>query len=234
MINFSKRSYQKELLDGDAIAPEDLFRNLQELNFINHWLGGHAITIAGFAAFTQKGNTINSLAEIGCGGGDNLKAIIKHHQKRNVSTLNTIGIDMKADCIAYASEQLKKYSATWICSDYQLVNWVYDAKPDIIFSSLFCHHFTEEELVQQLRWMHSESKFGFFINDLQRHPLAYYSIKWLTKLFSQSYLVKNDAPLSVLRGFTKKEWTAFLNKAGIKNYTIQWKWAFRYLIIVHK
>ena len=83
-------------------------------------------------------------------------------------------------------------------------------------------------------WMKENCKTGFFINDLQRHPLAYYSIKWITKLFSRSYLVKNDAPLSVARAFEKKEWEQIFLKAGIKNYSIRWKWAFRYLIVYKK
>jgi hypothetical protein len=72
---------------------------------------------------------------------------------------------------------------------------------------------------------------GFFINDLQRNAFAYHAIRAITRLFSQSYLVKNDAPLSVARGFHKDEWTAILKKAGLENYTIEWKWAFRYLIV---
>lgn len=79
--------------------------------------------------------------------------------------------------------------------------------------------------------MQQNSTIGFFINDLQRNWFAYHSIKIITQLFSSSYLVKNDAPLSVARGFHKKEWINIFNKAGIKNYTIKWKWAFRYLII---
>jgi hypothetical protein len=113
--------------------------------------------------------------------------------------------------------------------DYSKVN--FESKPDVIFSSLFCHHFTEKQLVEMLTWMKANSTKGFFINDLQRNAVAYYLIKWITKLFSKSYLVKNDAPLSVARGFHKKEWQAIFEKAGIKNYTIRWKWAFRYLIL---
>jgi hypothetical protein len=62
---------------------------------------------------------------------------------------------------------------------------------------------------------------------------AYHSIRILTSLFSKSYLVKNDAPLSVLRGFKKRELTTLLDKAGISKYTIKWRWAFRWLVIVH-
>ena len=72
---------------------------------------------------------------------------------------------------------------------------------------------------------------GFFINDLHRHWLAYYSIQNITRIFSRSYLVKNDAPLSVARGFKKDEWKELMKNAGIQNYSISWRWAFRYLIV---
>ena len=62
-------------------------------------------------------------------------------------------------------------------------------------------------------------------------PLHIIRFKLLTKLFSNSYLVKNDAPLSVARGFIKKEWQKVFKIAGIKQFKIQWQWAFRYLII---
>ena len=83
-----------------------------------------------------------------------------------------------------------------------------------------------------MQWMAKNAVLGFYINDLHRHPLAYYFIKSATKIFSRSYLVKNDAPLSVLRGFRKKEWREILQNAGIMNYTIKWKWAFRHLVVV--
>ncbi len=79
--------------------------------------------------------------------------------------------------------------------------------------------------------MQSNSIKGFFINDLHRHPLAYYSIKLLTTVFSKSYLVKNDAPLSVARGFKASEWKKILKSAGINNYRVNWKWAFRHLVV---
>jgi hypothetical protein len=50
-------------------------------------------------------------------------------------------------------------------------------------------------------------------------------------MFSKSDLVKNDAPVSVLRGFKKMEWKNLLQKAGINNYSVKWKWAFRFLIV---
>ncbi len=225
MPNLTHRSYTKELLDGTGIPYKDIIHNMRELDTINTWLGGHRITLQGFKKLAGRRKNI-SVAEIGCGGGDNLRAIEKYCAGNNIA-LNMYGIDINADIASFALKQTPKLNI--ICKDYREVK--FDTKPDIIFSSLFCHHFTDEELAAQLLWMKENSGTGFFINDLQRHTLAYYSIRLLTSLFSKSYLVRNDAPLSVARGFTKNEWESIFDKAGIYGESIDWKWAFRYLII---
>ncbi|GEO10576.1 methyltransferase domain-containing protein [Segetibacter aerophilus] len=226
-MNLTERSYQTEFLDEELIPFEDIKQNLKELDFINKWLGGHSITIDGFRQLVENKKEV-SVCEIGCGGGDNLVAIQKWCRSENIK-LSITGIDLKKECIDFAKSRQSSFShVNWIVCDYKKVS--FERKPDIIFSSLFCHHFTFEELVFQFTWMKENSTIGFFINDLQRSTIAYYSIKILTQLFSKSYLVKNDAPLSVARGFTKEELSQICSQAGISNATIQWKWAFRYLV----
>ncbi|MDQ2720477.1 MAG: methyltransferase domain-containing protein [Bacteroidota bacterium] len=226
-MDYKKRSLKKELLDSDDIPFEDIAVNMKELQFINSHLGGHAITIKGFKTLLENRKTI-SVCEIGCGGGDNLNAIHKFC-KKNYIEATFIGIDINKDCITYARQNVINEKVVFHVSDYCKVDFGND-KPDIIFSSLFCHHFADIELREMLNWMKNNSIIGFFINDLHRHPVAYYFIKIATKIFSKSYLVKNDAPLSVLRGFKRKEWINIFQTAGISNYSIKWKWAFRYLI----
>jgi 2-polyprenyl-3-methyl-5-hydroxy-6-metoxy-1,4-benzoquinol methylase len=226
-INFSRRSYEKELLDGDDIPFEDIERNMQELDFINTWLGGHGISIMGLKRLL-KGRKRVTICEIGCGGGDNLRVLSRYCRRRQIEVQVT-GIDSNAHCIAVAREKWGEGNAEWVCSDYRKA--VFEkGKPDIIFSSLFCHHFTDGELMEQLRWMEANAGAGWFINDLHRHPVAYYTIRRLTGWWSRSYLVKQDAPLSVLRGFTRREWRELLQGAGIDRYSLQWKWAFRWLL----
>lgn len=144
--------------------------------------------------------------------------------------LTITGIDINTECINAAKKLSWDSPARFIVSDYKKVE--FQSKPDIIYSSLFCHHFKDAELVSMFRWMRLNSRLGFFINDLHRNRVAYHAIRLLTRLFSRSYLVKHDAPVSVLRGFKKNELKDLLKKAGISNYTIQWKWAFRWLVIV--
>lgn len=221
------------MLDRNGIPFADIRRNMEELEFINRYLGGHAITLDGIKALLKHQENLHkeiSIAEIGCGGGDNLRAIRDWAISQNFPA-KLIGIDLNEECITYAAQHPKNKGIRFLHSDYRLAR--FETTPAIVFSSLFCHHFTDEELAAQLQWMKANSDVGFFINDLHRHPLAYYSIKWLTALFSKSYLVKNDAPLSVQRGFRKEDWNAVFAKAGIENYRCEWRWAFRWLITYH-
>ncbi|HEX3080249.1 MAG TPA: methyltransferase domain-containing protein [Puia sp.] len=228
-MDFSNRTDTLELLDYPGIPAADIQRNMYELSVINQKLGGHAITVEGFYQLAGKNEKIE-VCEIGCGGGDNLKAI-ERKAKKQYPGLSFTGIDMNPDCIQVAENITWEKPTRFFVSDYK--DFRFTSKPDIIFCSLFCHHFREAELIEMFRWMHQNARLGFFINDLHRHLFAYHSIRLLTSVFSKSYLVKNDAPLSVLRGFKKKELSTLLGKAGISKYTIQWKWAFRWLVIVH-
>lgn len=231
MINLRHRSYQKELMDGDHIPFPAIAQTLKELNIINTRLGGHSITLKGIRDL--KGNKKDLVVcEIGCGGGDNLFAIHTYCQKNKIPA-KFIGIDINPECIEFARQQYPDMPCEWICNDYALID-LSGNRPDIIFSSLFCHHFTDEELVRMLRWQGQNCNEGFFINDLHRHWLAYYLIKYITKYFSKSYLVKNDACLSVARSFRKHDWRQLFLEAGVTLSSIKWKWAFRWLVIGKK
>jgi 2-polyprenyl-3-methyl-5-hydroxy-6-metoxy-1,4-benzoquinol methylase len=226
---FRFRSNEKELLDQEEIPPADLYRNLQELDFINHWLGGYNISFAALKKVLKK-NRRYTIVDIGCGGGDTLKRISNWNKAAGFD-LELYGVDIKPVCIEYASKNLRSKPVTLICDDYRNV-FDHLAHADIIHACLFCHHLTEQQMIDLVVFALNH-KAILVVNDLERNPLAYYSIKWLTRLFSKSYLVRNDAPLSVLRGFKKTEWLDILQKAGAQKYSIRNKWAFRHEVIVY-
>ncbi|GGH12499.1 methyltransferase domain-containing protein [Sphingobacterium alkalisoli] len=227
MPDFSKRSYDRELLDDPLMPFEQIKQTMRELNIINTWLGGHRVTVKGLRELLNGKRQI-SICEIGCGGGDNLAVLHGWCQQHGIEATFT-GIDINPHSIAFAKEVYGELGIEFVCSDYRAN--ALSTKPDIFFNSLFCHHFTENELIDMLKWMRINSRIGFFINDLHRHPVAYYSIKWLTKLLSKSSLVKNDAPLSVRRGFKKAEWIKLFDSAGLPLASPRWEWAFRHLIV---
>jgi 2-polyprenyl-3-methyl-5-hydroxy-6-metoxy-1,4-benzoquinol methylase len=192
-------------------------------------LGGYKVSLRALKQLMTAGKKM-MLVDIGCGGGDTLKEINKWAVRNNYD-LKLIGIDLKSDCITYCRQNTKDLDIDFICDDYRNV-LQHVKNPDILHASLFCHHLNEQQLTDLVTFS-LQNKIRLVINDLERNPLAFYSIKFLTGVFSKSYLVENDAPLSVARGFKKAEWKKVLTKAGAKNFTVHNRWAFRHEIIVY-
>lgn len=232
---FSARSNTKELLDAEIIPQQDLFRNLQELESINRLLGGHAVTLKGLQGLNLSKEKTYKVLDIGSGGGDTLKAMAIWARK-NGYQFQLTGVDLKPDCITYARSYCKDFAEIdFIQADYRELPAM-NLRYDIMVTSLFCHHLSDDELVELLNWAGENTSVAFIMNDLHRHFLAYYSISLLTRLFSQSYLVKNDAKLSVLRGFKKHELIRLKGKTRISGMVlrIRWCWAFRWLLVIEK
>lgn len=230
---FKFRSYEKEYLDGNNIATKDLYANLTELDTINKQLGGYNASLNGLSGILKTKKTVSTLLDIGFGGGDSIKQLSKFSDKINAK-LYFYGVDLKRDCVKYAEKNLYLIdNKKLICDDYRNISEELLRQIDVIHCSLFLHHLTDEEIVSLFKFCKSNQCI-ILANDLHRHWLAYYSIKFLTVLFSKSYLVKNDAPLSVKRGFKKSELISLLEKSGYTNYSVKWSWAFRYIIIAHE
>ncbi len=235
MPNFAIRSEEEEIMDDFSIDDAGLHRTLRELEIINRWLGGNAITIHALKKvlkqITPSSHKIK-IVDLGCGSGNMLRLI--HDNFGENFNLELIGIDANAAVVRHAQEQNDnqypiKYQAVDILSEKFRTE-----KYDIVLCTLFLHHFPEKILIEILTHLNQQIKKALIINDLHRHFLAYHSIHLLTALFSRSYMTRYDAKLSVLRAFSKKEIQDTLKKSGWKNFSIRWKWAFRWAIIGFK
>ena len=233
MIDFSRRSSDTEIMDDLEYAGEMMDRTLGELEVINRWLGGNRVTINGISKLLENGKQNSSIrvADLGCGRGDML-ILIDEWAKRYNLKLELFGIDANQYVVDAARKRLSAFphirlqTVNILSPDFQ------NKKFDIVIGTLFYHHFTDEQLIGFFSQLKKQVGIGFLINDIHRHSIAYYSIKLLTMLFSKSSMVKYDAPLSVLRAFSRKELSDILRSAGIESFTIKWKWAFRWQVIV--
>jgi 2-polyprenyl-3-methyl-5-hydroxy-6-metoxy-1,4-benzoquinol methylase len=231
--DFSKRSSSIEIMDDLNCSGEVLHQTLRELDSINHFLGGNTVTLQGLNDLLKINNLNRSahVIDIGCGSGEILKQIAKLFRKTHPhSTL--IGIDANKNIAQYAHHHVAEFPEVSIIAE-DILGGNFRAKEfDIALATLFLHHFSSSQLIDIFRNLKHQARIGIVINDLHRHWLAYYSIKLLTTFFSRSSMVKFAAPLSVLRSFTKKELIEILKQAGIENYSLKWKWAFRWQLII--
>lgn len=228
MSKFVHRSQQLEMMDFPVEEDGAIFKNFDELVFINTYLGGPAHSLAKINALVRDVPQ-PVIADIGFGAGDFLSQAL-----RKWPNADLIGVDSMPQAVEYAQQRYADMASQTelVCADYK--HWISESEPvDVIHAALFCHHLDDEQLLEFLRSASSHVRSAVVINDLHRHPLAYHSIRWLTRLFSKSAYTRNDAPLSVLRGFKAREWEQFLHRAGLRNFRIQWKWAFRHVITIY-
>jgi len=232
MIDFSKRSLLPEKMDQPEVAENEIRQALRELEIVNERLGGYSVILDALEKIKWNNGNVSFL-DLGCGGGDMLRAIAKWSKKNNKKAKLT-GIDRNPVMTNYAKEHSLMFPAIDFKTMDVFDNKLLDLKADVTMNSLFCHHFDKPQLVHLVKRMYQLASHHVIINDLERHWFAYYSIKALTALFSKTFLVKYDAPLSVARSLTRKEWEEILSDAGIKNYSLKWMWAWRWQIIINK
>lgn len=232
MADFSKRSETVEIMDDLNCSGPVVDQTLVELEFINKWLGGNAVTLNGLNRILKNcASPSIKIADLGCGGGDMLM-LIKAHLAKNSRKATFTGIDANPHIISYAKKNTAAHAEINFKAIDVFSNEFRREGFDIVFATLFFHHFTRDQLIDLFTHLNNTTRCGVVINDLHRHPLAYYSIKFLTKIFSKSPMVINDAPLSVHRGFTRAELEEILSTAGIFSYSLKWKWAFRWQLII--
>jgi len=218
--------------ESDATA-EEIHQALRELNIINRWLGGEQISTSGIARLLNGYHRPYRIIDFGCGGGGTLQAIHRWSRDRQIEVELT-GLDIRPEAIRHSERVLgHMHNLELLQGDFRRFQ-PEDNAYDIAHCSLFMHHFYEEDLYHLIEKMYRSASLGIIINDLHRHGLAERCIRLLTRLFSNSRLVKNDAPLSVRKGFLRPELEAIFDKLHLTDYTIQWRWAFRYLVVVNK
>jgi SAM-dependent methyltransferase len=231
MLITKYRSNQKELMDTPEKYPLPVLKSMyQEINIINKYLFGDYFILKSIKnmvkRFPKKKVTI---LDLGCGNGDLLRKI-----KRNM-----LDKEKEIVCVGY-----DPYLVTTGGKADQSANlFLYDSWEnltrnhtiDISTTSLTLHHLYDSELEEALDRLFHTPTYGFVVCDLIRSIVAFYAIKVLTSLFSRSFLVKNDAPQSVLRGFSRTEMEVMQAKANsVARTNLKANIAFRWMLVGYK
>ena len=232
-LDLKYRSTQKEIMDDFSMEGELLQRTLDQIAWINQWLGGNSVTINGLKKLWKDSPLAQeiTIVDLGCGNGDMLRVIAKLAKKKG-RKVKLIGIDANNFTINYARKQSIDYPEisyiqTFIPSD-TFSNLTYD----VILSTLFFHHFSDEEILACLAEITSKAKIGVVVNDLHRNQWAVFLFRLLT-IFIPNPMVREDGVTSILRGFKRSELMAYIRQLAVmKNSEIRWKWAFRYQWII--
>lgn len=227
------RSHQPELMDDRSIGGDELAEALRQLRVINRALGGELPVREGVARLWQAAGCPRTLTlvDVGAGSGDVNRALLRWATRRGIA-LRIVLVDIHPETCASAARYWRGEPRVQIvCSDLAklAVN-----SADIVTASLFLHHFSSGELATVCATLARAARLGVVINDLHRHPLAWAGIWLLTRLFSRNRMIRNDAPLSVRRGFTARDFEHL--RAALPDHALSYHWRpmFRWMIVVTK
>lgn len=234
MIDTTHRSKEIEIMDDLDMTGEVLTDSLDKLAIINQWLGGNNVALNGLKALLKKHPNEKefSIADLGCGNGDTLREFAKFGRKHGLK-FQLLGIDANQTTIDYAIELSKDYPEIKYLKQDVLSEEFKHLKYDIAFCTLFLHHFEDDIALNLVQSILKNSRIGLVVNDLHRHPLAYYLFTFIT-LFIKNKMVRDDGLVSILKSFKRKDFERFAQQIVAKSTTIKWKWAFRYQWVVHK
>jgi len=224
-------------MDDKNVTLETLDECLSQLEIINIGTLAYRPTLLWLSrvlASFKPGRPV-TIFDIGCGGGDMLRKIAGWAARKGIA-VDLVGIDINP----LAKRVAEKHTPKTAPIRYETAD-IYtlgpDRRADFIISSLFTHHLDDAELRRFIGWMDAHAEQGWLSNDLHRHPVAYYGIKYILAFMPFAHpIVRNDAPVSVARAFTKEEWCTQLKDAGIpeRQTTIEWHVPFRYSVARQK
>lgn len=230
---FKQRTNKSEIMDDFELKGHELEVVLRDLNNVNKRLGGYKITINGIKKLLPNTEKTITIADVGCGSGENLRYIASWAKRQQIS-VKLYGIDANVNTINLAKslsaefENIKFFQQDVFDKNFNQHQF------DITCLSLTLHHFKDKDILNLLPILYQNSNLGVIINDLQRHWLAYFLFQLYSSLLMKSKIAKHDGKVSILRGFKRNELKAFSTIVKPKHLHLKWCWAFRYLCIFQK
>lgn len=220
-------------MDADDIA-YDTFRDcLRDLAKVNVVTFTHQATLAFLERLRREGRLDGGrpirIVDVGSGYGDLLRAIGRWAARRGLPVVLT-GVDLNPWSARAAREAPSPSPIRWITGDV----FAYAEPFDVVVSSLFTHHLTDDQLIRFLRWMDERARAAWFVNDLHRHPFPYYGFALLARVMRWHPFVRHDGPVSIARAFTAQDWRALIARAGLDGRAVAVRWRFPFRICVSR
>jgi SAM-dependent methyltransferase len=213
-------------MDDDTVDFETFHACLRDLAKVNIATLAHRPTLSFLSHLARSGrwpaDRPLSILDVGSGHGDALRAIDRWAARRGLAVSLT-GLDRTPWAARAAAAASSGRPITWLTGDL----FDHQGGADVIISSLFTHHLDDSALIRFLGWMDGRAAIGWFVNDLQRHPVAYYGFSVLSRLAGWHRFVRHDGPISIRRAFVEADWRSYLAQAGVSGASVRHRFPFR-------
>jgi SAM-dependent methyltransferase len=231
MIDFKERNIVPEIIDDFNWNGKELEQNLEEIEWINKYLGGTRASAYPIWQYIQKNLQKKiTIADIGCGSGDVLKKV--QEASSPVKKVNLIGVDANQHIIDFAQNRhFRETEISFVKADVigepEMI-----PQADVYMMNLFLHHFDTKEIQTILVNILQKKPSLVVINDLERSKLAYTLFGLVCRINNASFVTFNDGRLSIQKGFNRHEMKNIGEMMQGYQYQLKWQWAFRWQLII--
>ena len=205
--------HARELLDG-PLAPADLRATLDDLDRLNTWFGGYALTLTRVRRVARQLPADQRLVVVDVGGGrGDLAVCIVRWARRVGRPVRVIVLDRDATMLALARRRTARFpEIALVCGDATALP-LRPGAADVAVAALTLHHMTPDDAAAALGAMSAAAPV-VVVNDLLRTPTSL-ALVWLaTRVFRLHPVSCHDGPVSVRRAYTAQELTALARRNG--------------------
>lgn len=222
MVDLSVRSLEPEWMDTKPVTLETFRHCLQDLCWLNQLSFGYRPTISWLHdEIRHRDLHAFRLLDVGFGYGDMLRKIDRYCDQYALDA-ELVGVDLHPYAKQVAETMAPSKRIRYVTQN------VFDyAEPgvfDFIISSLFTHHLDDDALPTFLQWKCDTARLGWFSNDIHRHWVPYYALKYFVRMARLNALVQNDAPVSVARAFRRRDWQHLMAQVNCRRGAVRIAW----------
>jgi len=203
----------RERMDG-PLPPADLHATLDDLDRLNAWFGGYALTLRRIrraAAARPRGAGLR-VVDVGGGRGD-LAVNVVRWARRAGRPVRVLVVDSDRATLALARRRTAAYpEITLVQADAGALP-LRDGGADVAHAALTLHHLDGDRAVACLAQMAAAAPV-VIVNDLLRTPLTLLLVWLATRVLRLHPVSRHDGPVSVRRAWSADEVRMLAEKAG--------------------
>ncbi len=228
--NLSVRDQRPELMDQPDLDPDLHHQSLRGLVRLNRVSGSSRILWPELRrlASIETSRPLRVL-DVASGAGD-VPIRLQQTARRRGIDLHVDGCDVSSVAIGHARRLAERHRVPVEFFQRDVLSDPLPGGYDVITCSLFFHHLDESQVVQLLTGMNRAAGRLVLVNDLIRSCRGYLLAWSAARLFSRSYVLHRDGPVSVAAAFTRDEILSLVGQAGLDGATIRRVWPLRFLL----
>ena len=203
----------RERMDG-PLPPADLHATLEDLDRLNAWFGGYALTLRRIrraAAALPRGARLR-VVDVGGGRGD-LAVNVVRWARRAGRPVRVVVVDSDPATLALARRRTAAYPEIALVRADAGALPLRDGAADVVHTALTLHHLDGDRAVACLAQMAAAAPL-VIVNDLLRTPLTLALVTLATRVLRMHPVSRHDGPVSVRRAWSPEELRMLAEKAG--------------------